>query len=90
MARQYLFICNVCGATEAADSERLPDGWAVIVAIGVDPTFAIPRSQHFDLCSRDCAFEAFTKSPRLALVSPTPRAQLTAARLHTLASGGDR
>jgi hypothetical protein len=89
MARQYLFVCNVCSATEQADSERLPEGWAVIAAIGVDPKLPIPRPQQLDVCSRACAFKAFHESPKLAMVSSASRAQLAAAQPSTLAAGGD-
>lgn len=88
MARKYLFVCNVCGASEQADSERLPDGWAVVIATGVGK-LPIPSTQHLDVCSRACAVTAFEHSPQLALVSPTPRPQLQPAQALALDAGGE-
>jgi hypothetical protein len=88
MARKYLFVCNVCGAAEQTDSERLPDGWAVIVATGVG-SLPIPSTQHLDTCSRECAVDALFHSPRLAMVASVRGRQLDPAQQPALSDGGD-
>ena len=73
MARRYLFVCNHCSAAVESETERLPDGWLIISAVGERRQPGPPLRLHqLDLCSAACALDMIARAPELAMVARAP------------------
>lgn len=79
MARKYMFTCDRCAAAVVSDTERLPDGWLIVCAVGerLEPGPSL-RTYQLDLCSAACALDALARAPELATVARTRAAALGA------------
>jgi hypothetical protein len=71
MARKYLFVCDVCHSSAQRDSERLPDGWAVMVANRMMP-WGKTEVASLDVCSAACACSALASHPAMNALAPGP------------------
>jgi hypothetical protein len=78
MARKYLFVCDGCGATVRAESERLPLGWAVVTSQYT--CMGILRVASLDVCSLSCVGHVLKAAPQMKEIAPAPALQALPAK----------